>query len=93
MRSHFYYLTNTKETALNNFYKTIPTMFKFVRAEAEKKLKNNDLQIKLMAIIKNNSNKNVYNGFLTVLLCYMAIMKENAEHMFTVMKVNINIHL
>ncbi|KAL4082811.1 hypothetical protein QTP88_029467 [Uroleucon formosanum] len=77
------YLTNTKETALNNFYMTIPTMFKFVQLEAEKKLKNNDLQIKLMAIIKNNSNKNSYNEFLTVLFCYMAIMKENAERMFT----------
>lgn len=68
-------------------------MFKFVQAEAEKEQENNDLKIKLMAIIKNNSNKNAYDELLTVLLCYMAIMKENAEHMFIVINVNNNINL
>jgi len=91
LKNHFYYLTNTDEIALNSFYKAIPTMLKFVQAEAEKEQKNNDLQIKLMAIIKNNRNKNAYDEFLTVLLCFMAIMEENAEHMFIVINVNINI--
>jgi len=68
-------------------------MFKFIQAEAEKEQTNIDLKIKLMAIIKNNSNKNAYDEFLTVLLCYMAIMKENAENIFVLINVNNNIHL
>jgi len=68
-------------------------MFKFIQAEAEKEQTNIDLKIKLMAIIKNNSNKNAYDEFLTVLLCYMAIMKENAENIFVLIDVNNNIHL
>lgn len=60
-------------------------MLKFVQAEAEKKRKDNNLQTRLMDIIKNHSNnKNNYNDFLTILLCYMAIMKENFELMFII---------
>jgi len=47
-----------------------------------------------MDIIKNsNNNKNNYSDFLTIVLCYMAIMKENVEHMFIIFDVSINICL
>lgn len=57
------------------------TMLKFVQAEADKKRKHNNLQTRLMAIIKHN-NKNDYDEFLTILLCYMAIMKEDVDLMY-----------
>jgi len=56
-------------------------MLKFVQAEADKKRKHNNLQTRLMAIIKHN-NKNDYDEFLTILLCYMAIMKEDVDLMY-----------
>lgn len=70
----------------------MPTMLKFVQAEADKKRKDNKLQTRLMDIIKHN-NKNDYDEFLTILLCYMAIMKEDVELMFIIFEVHINIHL
>jgi len=69
-------------------------MLNFLQAEAEKEHQDNDLQTKLRAIIQKHNNKDDTNEFLTVLLCFMAIMNENHEHMFiTANKVNINIHL
>jgi len=69
-------------------------MLKFLQAEAEKELQDNDLQIKLRDIIQKYNNTNDNNELLTVLLCFMAIMNENHEHIFfTIHKVNINIHL
>jgi hypothetical protein len=69
-------------------------MLKFVQAEAERKRKDNNLQTTLMDIIKDHdNNNNNYSDFLTILLCYMAIMKENIELMFIMFEVNINIYL
>ncbi|XP_025421536.1 uncharacterized protein LOC112691487 [Sipha flava] len=80
LKNHFYFLTNIED---NNFKTKIPTMLKFVQAEAERKRKDNNLQTTLMDIIKDHdNNNNNYSDFLTILLCYMAIMKENIELMF-----------
>lgn len=69
-------------------------MLKFVQAEAERKRKDNKLQTRLMNIIKkHDNNKNNYSDFLTILLCYMAIMKENFELMCIMFEVNIIICL
>jgi len=68
-------------------------MLKFVQAEAERKRKDINQQTRLMDIIKNHSNnKNNYSDLLAVLLCYMAIMKENVELMFIIFEVSINIY-
>lgn len=69
-------------------------MLKFVQAETERKRKDNKLQTRLMDIIKNHdNNNNNYSDFLTILLCYMAIMKENVELMCIMFEVNISIYL
>lgn len=69
-------------------------MLKFLQAEAEKELQDNDLQTKLTAIIQKFNYKDDTYEFLTVLLCFMTIMNENHEHMFiTANKVSTNIHL
>jgi hypothetical protein len=94
VKNHFYYLTNIEDRAVNNFKIKILTMIKFVQAEAERKRKDNNLQSRLMDIIKNhNNNNNNYSDFLTLLLCFMAIMKDNVELMFIMFEVNINICL
>uniref|UniRef100_A0A2S2Q9R6 Uncharacterized protein n=1 Tax=Sipha flava TaxID=143950 RepID=A0A2S2Q9R6_9HEMI len=83
VKNHFYYLTNIEDRAVNNFKIKILTMIKFAQAEAERKRKDNNLQSRLMDIIKNhNNNNNNYSDFLTLLLCFMAIMKDNVELMF-----------
>ncbi|KAF0740061.1 Uncharacterized protein FWK35_00023816 [Aphis craccivora] len=85
LKKHFYHLTNIEDTVINHFKTKIPTMLKFVQAEAERKRKDINQQTRLMDIIKNHSNnKNNYSDLLAVLLCYMAIMKENVELMFII---------
>jgi len=73
---------------IDKFNKKIPTILKFIQAEAEKNRKNKALQLKLMAIMKINYDK---NELLTVLLFYMSILKENPDLMFIIFKVNINV--
>lgn len=69
-------------------------MLKFVQAKAERKRKDNKLLTRLVNIIKkHDNNKNNYSNFLTILLCYMVIMKENVELMCIMFEVNINVCL
>lgn len=94
MRDHFFHLINKDETILEKCGKRIPLLLKFFEAEAEKERKDIDLQMRLKTIIrKNKIRSDNNNAFLTIILCCMAIVKENSDRMIITLEVNINIHL
>lgn len=83
-------MVNVEDGIIDQFNNNrIPNMIRFIQAESERKRKDLNLESKLITIVKNYKIHNDYD-FITVILSFMAILKESEEMIFIIFEVNIN---
>lgn len=82
-------MVNVEDDFIDQFNNRIPNMLRFIQAESERKRKDLNLENKLITIVKNYKIHNDYD-FITVILSFMAILKESEKMIFIIFEVNIN---
>lgn len=82
-------MVNVEDGIIDQFNNRILNMLRFIQAESEWKRKDLNLESKLIAIVKNYKIHNDYD-FITVILSFMAILKESEKMIFIIFEVNIN---